>query len=218
MEKHEARMMMEGCLKALIAQSGYLAGLNTVQECMKDEDVRAFLGHGLLDEIMPVMDLPREEVNALAMEICGEMEKPDLDIPLLSLCQNGARVWEQNVLPVMEKYLNREGVIPSCLSFSLSCLMMYFSGARKNAQGAFEGLRAGEPYIASEDEAVLSAFARLSPDMPPEMLAYAVLSDWDIWERNLREVEGLADKITDQLRDLQILGLREAMKRTYQSF
>lgn len=216
MDQHQARMIMEGCLKAAIAQAGYLAGLDTVRDCMKDEEFRSYLGHMLLDEIMPTVDLPRDQVSALAVEICGGMEKPDVDIPLLSLCQNGARAWEMQALPVMEKYLDREGMIPPCLSFSLSCLMIYFSGARRNAQGAFEGLRGGEAYVAQEDETVLSAFARLSPDMPPEMLAYAVLSDQDIWEKDLRRIEGLADQIGDQLRDLQILGLRNAMKRTYQ--
>ena len=96
----------------------------------------------------------------------------------------------------------------------LSILIMYFSGARKNAQGAFEGLRAGEAYIAKEDEDVLLAFSRLSPDMPPETLAYAVLSDRDIWEKDLREIDGLTEKITDQIRDLQLLGLRAAMKKS----
>lgn len=216
MDKQQARMQMEGCLKAVIAQAGYLSGLNTVKDCMQDEDMRAFLGHALLDEIMPVIPLPKEEVSALAMAICADMEKPALEETLLSLCQNGARAWEQNVLPLMEAYLHQEGVIPACLSFSLAALIMYFSGARKNAEGAFEGLRAGAPYVAQEDEAVLSAFARLSPDMPPESLAYAVLSDRDIWEKDLRPLDGLSDKIESQIRDLQILGLKEAMKKTYE--
>ncbi|MBE5787940.1 MAG: hypothetical protein E7324_10465 [Clostridiales bacterium] len=216
MDKQQARMRMEGCLKALISQSGYLAGLDTVGDCMKDADLRAYLGHGLLDEIMPVIPLEKDQVSALAMEICGEMENPTLEESLTALCQNGARAWEKNVLPVMEDYLNREGAIPSCLSFSLACLIMYFSGARRNAEGTFEGLRAGAPYQAKEDEAVLTAFARLSPDMPPDSLAYAVLADRDIWERDLREMDGLAEKIEGQIRDLQILGLREAMKKTYE--
>lgn len=215
MEKQQARMQMEGCLKAVIAQAGYLSGLDTVKDCMKDETLRAFLGHALLDEIMPVIPLEKDKVSALAMEICKEMEQPALEESLLSLCQNGARAWEQNVLPLLARYLQQEGVIPRCLSFSLSCLIMYFSGARKNAEGLFEGLRAGAPYAAQEDEGVLSAFARLSPDMPPESLAYAVLSDRDIWETDLRELDGLADTIENQIRDLQILGLKEAMKRAY---
>jgi len=215
MEKQEARQLMERGLKAVIAQAGYLAGLNTVQDCMQDEDMRAFLGNALLKEIMPVLPLPRDQAAAPAMELCKEMENAREE-SLLALCQRGARGWERDVLPLMQAYLSLEGMIPPCLSFSLACLILYFSGAKRNAQGGFEGLRPGDAYIPEEDEAALSAFARLSPDMPPETLAYAVLSDRDIWEKDLRDVEGLAETIENQIRDLQILGLREAMKRANQ--
>ena len=46
--------------------------------------------------------------------------------------------------------------------------------------------------------------------------AYAVLSDRDIWEKDLREIDGLTDLITDQIRDLQLLGLRAAMEKCCQ--
>ena len=210
----QQKMVMEGALLSTIAPAGYLAGLNTVEECMKDEEIRDFLGHALLHEIMPVIPLQKADVDQLAMEICAEMEKPDISRPLLSLTQNGVRAWEKQVLPILEKSESREGILPPCLCMGLAILIMYFSGARKNAQGAFEGLRAGEAYIAQEDEDVLLAFSRLSPDMPPETLAYAVLSDRDIWEKDLREIDGLTDKITDQIRDLQLLGLRAAMKKS----
>ena len=210
----QQKMVMEGALLSTIAPAGYLSGLDTVKDCMKDEDMRAFLGHALLHEIMPLIPLQKADVDQLAMEICGEMEKPDIARPLLSITQNGVRAWEKQALPLLEKYESREGILPPCLCMGLSILIMYFSGARKNAQGAFEGLRAGEAYLAQEDEDVLLAFSRLSPDMPPETLAYAVLSDRDIWEKDLREIDGLTEKITDQIRDLQLLGLRAAMKKS----
>lgn len=215
MDQTDARKRMEGCLAATIAQAGFLAGLDTVKDCMQDEALRAFLGHALLDEIMPVMDMERSEVSRLAMDICREWEAPAIEITLLSLAFNGARAWERQTLPVMEEYLRLRGEIPPCLAFGLSCLIMYFSGVKRNPDGIFEGIRGGNAYIPQEDEDVLSAFARLSPDMPPETLAYAVLSDRDIWEGDLREVDGLAEMIEGQIRDLQILGLMDAMKKCY---
>ena len=212
----QQKMVMEGALLSTIAPAGYLMGLNTVKECMKDEEMRAFLGHALLHEIMPLIPLQKADVDQLAMELCGEMEKPDIARPLLSLTQNGVRAWEKQALPLLEKFESREGILPPCLCMGLSILIMYFSGAKRNAQGAYEGLRAGEAYTAQEDEEVLLAFSRLSPDMPPETLAYAVLSDRDIWEKDLREIDGLTEKITDQIRDLQLLGLRAAMKKSCQ--
>ena len=51
--------------------------------------------------------------------------------------------------------------------------------------------------------------------MPAESLAYAVLSDRAIWEEDLRELPGLEDKIASDLRDLQLLGLEEAVNKTW---
>lgn len=212
----QQKMVMEGALLSTIASAGYLLGFDTVEQCMKDEGMRAFLGHALLHEIMPLIPLQKADVDQLAMEICGEMEKPAIAQPLLTIMQNGVRAWEKQALPLLEKFESREGILPACLCMGLSVLIMYFSGAKKNAQGAFEGLRAGEAYIAEEDEDVLLAFSRLSPDMPPETLSYAVLSDRDIWEKDLREIDGLTDLITDQIRDLQLLGLRAAMEKCCQ--
>ncbi len=54
--------------------------------------------------------------------------------------------------------------------------------------------------------------------MPPESLAYAALSDRAIWEEDLREIPGLEDTIAGQLRDLQLLGLVDAVKNTWKKY
>ena len=53
--------------------------------------------------------------------------------------------------------------------------------------------------------------------MPPETLAYAVLSDRVAWQTDLRRIPGLEDQVTGQLRDLQLLGLRAALEKAWKS-
>ena len=62
------------------------------------------------------------------------------------------------------------------------------------------------------------SFSRLSCDMPPESVAYAVLSDRAIWEEDLRDIPGLEDTIAGQLRDLQLLGLMEAVRKAWENY
>ncbi|NLD83839.1 MAG: hypothetical protein GX637_06700 [Clostridiales bacterium] len=68
-----ARQQMRGSLLSTILCPGLMAGLDTVRDCMKDEDIRPFLGHALLHEIMPNLGLNREELDPMAMAVCGEM-------------------------------------------------------------------------------------------------------------------------------------------------
>ena len=46
---------------------------------------------------------------------------------------------------------------------------------------------------------VLEAFSRLSSDMSPDSLAYAVLSDRALWGEDLREIDGLEDAVIQNL-------------------
>lgn len=210
-----ARHQMQGCLQSTIVPAGFLLGLDTLGECMRDDDVRAFFGHALLHEIMPCVDLPKNELEPLTMALCREMEGPLSRQALLSFTQNGVRAWAAQALPMIRAYEEKHFSLPPCLCFGLSALIMFFAGARKNQEGKFEGIRQEEKYPLEESEETLSAFARLSCDMPPEMLAYAVLSDQDIWEEDLRSIQGLEDMIASQLQDLQLIGLRSAMKNAW---
>ena len=217
-EKKNARERMQGCLLSLILPAGVLAGLGTVEDCMRDPVLRPFLGHALLKEIMPCMGMGKEILDPLAVEICGEMENPTIVQPLSLLMPNAVRAWRDQALPVLKRYEERECELPPCLCMSLSLLIMLFAGARQDAQGRYTYLKNGETCYLNEDEEILFSFSRLSCDMPPESLAYAALSDQAIWEENLRDIPGLEDTIAAQLRDLQLLGLMEAIEKTWKEY
>ena len=217
-DRKNARERMQGCLLSLILPAGVMAGLDTVKDCMRDPVLRPFLGHALLKEIMPCMGLGKETLDPLAVEICGEMENPTVIQPLALLMPNAVRAWRDQALPVLKRYEERECELPPCLCMSLSLLIMLFSGARQDGQGRYTYLKDGETCYFSEDEEILFSFSRLSCDMPPESLAYAALSDRAIWEEDLRDIPGLEDRIAAQLRDLQLLGLMEAVGNAWKNY
>ena len=211
-----ARLRMQGCLTSVILPAGFMAGLKTVEDCMKDPILRTFLGHALLHEIMPGMGLGRETLEPMAMEVCGEMERPKVMQPLSLLLPNSVRAFAKDALPLLLSYQDREDQCPPCLCMALSTLIMLFAGARRDEDGKY-WIPMGEKdqCALSEDEEILFSFSRLSCDMPPESLAYAVLSDRAIWDRDLREAPGLEDMIANQLRDLQLLGLNMSLAKAY---
>ncbi len=207
--------MLNGAHTTMVL-AAYMAGLDTVGECMADKEVRSFLGHALLDEIMPNVPLPREEVENFAVAVCRRFENPFNRHELLSIALNSVSKWMARVLPTLKDYIEKEGKVPPCLCFGLSALIMFYAGAHRNQEGTYEAIRDGKPYPVKDDEYVLSAFSKLSCDMPPETLCYAALSDQEMWGQDLREVPGLVDMVTEQLRDMQLLGLRAAMKKTWE--
>ncbi len=52
--------------------------------------------------------------------------------------------------------------------------------------------------------------------MEPEALAYAILSDADLWQKSLRDQENLENALIETFRDLQLLGARETINKVLQ--
>ena len=213
---NEDRARMQGALLSTLAGPGALLGMKSVRACMKDGEMRVFLGHALLHEIMPSMGRSREALDPVAMAVCAEMESPAVEQPLALVLRSAVAGWEKQALPLIRAYEEREGKTPPCLCMGLSALIMLYAGARRTEDGRYACLSDGEEVPLSDDGEALYSFSRLSCDMPPETLSYAVLSDRAIWEEDLREVPGLEEKIGSQLRDIQLLGLRAALERAWQ--
>ncbi len=197
---------LEGALEAAalltLAAPAYLMGLETAGQCMREEKARDFLGHALLDEILPALSGEKSEKENAAIRLCGRLETAQAPLMLRGVLSGGVGKWADNVLPLLEKRCLETGEAPACLCFGLSALIMLWTGPQ--AQD-----------LPDEDGDVIAAFNALSCDMPPETLSYAVLSDQALWGRDLREIPFLEDKIADQLRDLQLIGLFSAMEKAW---
>ena len=206
------RRRMLGGAGMLVAAVGFLCGLGAIGPCMRDEDLRALLGKALTEEMLPTLPFERNEGLEYAARVCAYLENACGAEAWPRMGENLAARFVQCVLPVLADSEKQEGVLPNCLCFALSALIMLYAGVRPNGEGAY--ILASENGDAEvwDAQRVLAAFSRMSCDMPPESLAYAALSDREVWGCDLREIEGLEDKVTSQLRDMQLLGVREAMK------
>lgn len=199
-EKLEAAL--ESAALLTLAAPAYLMGLETAGQCMREEKARDFLGHALLDEILPALPGEKSEKENAAIRLCGRLETGRAPLMLRGVLSGGVGKWADGVLPLLEKRCLETGEAPACLCFGLSVLIMLWTGPQ-------------EQDLPDEDGDVIAAFNALSCDMPPETLSYAVLSDQALWGRDLREIPFLEDKIADQLRDLQLIGLLAAMEKAW---
>lgn len=203
---------MLGGAGVLTAAAGLLCGHETVGAAMRDEGFRALLGSALIHEIAPCLPELSGEGLAYAARVTGFLENACGDESWPDIGENLTARFNACVLPALAAYEKQNAALPPCLIFGLSALIMLYAGVRKNADGHYV-LPAEDHEIAVIDtDAALSAFSRLSCDMAPESLAYAALSDREVWGCDLREIEGLEDNVTGQLRDMQLLGARAAMQ------
>ena len=210
-----------GALLLAFAAPGFLMGKNTTRECMKDDDIRLFLGNTLLYEIMPASHAEKSAAETAAGGVCGSLENAGGGLDMnasfsMALSSLG------DTLDLMSSYLEDNGFLPWGLTFGFSSLIMTLSGVRRKRpsgegedragkDGGYELIREDGPFRVELTEDTLYAFSRLACDMSGESLAYAALADVEIWGRDLREIPGLEETVAEHLRDLQMLGVREAM-------
>jgi len=206
-----AHLRMHEGARALLPAAAYLYGVDTVRECLADETVRAYLAHALADEVGKVLALPREDMLRHAADVFMDMDK-NADEKLTDMAENLVSRYAAYVLPSLAAHVQQKNAVPPCLCYALSALIMYYAGARSDGRGGYQGVREEAYYPVYDSEENMHAFTRMSCDMDCDSLAYAVLSDWEMWGNDLRGVPGLVDGVTGQLRDIQLLGSRAAMK------
>lgn len=207
----EAYLCMHEGAKAILPCAAYLCGMNTVEDCLKDEFVRDFIAHALADEMAPQMSLTREEALRYAADVFIGYGKTG-DVLLVDMAEMSVSRYAKYVLPMLARHVQNKKAVAPCLCFALSALIMYYAGARADGKGGYQGVREEEYYPVRDDDEVMHTFSRMSCDMDCDSLAYAVLSDWEMWNNDLRNVPGLMDGVTGQLRDIQLLGSKTALK------
>ena len=199
------------------AAPAFLCGFNKSDEAMRDDSLRAYLGSALMHEIMPYLPYEKKTVEASVIASCAMLENRVTPVMLMDRIRNLPERMEKEILPLMDKYATEHFAFPPCLTLSLAAMMMLFAGTRRSEEGGYTLARGEDVLPISGDEEMLEAMSHLSCDMAAESMAYAVLSDRVVWTRDLRDVPGLEDSVTGAITDIQLLGMRDAMKKAEDS-
>ena len=202
--------MLNGAHTSMVL-GAYLAGLNTVGECMQDENVRKTMSTALFEEIMPTLDLPRDDLQAFAAAIFERFENPFIRHYLLSIALNSCSKFKARVLPTIREYVRRKGALPKVLTFSMAAFIAFYLGEMK-PDGTMEGVRpAGNAYPIADDKDVLSFFAGLK-EKSSEEIAHAVLSNTAFWDDDLTTaIPGFEASVSASLEEIRTKGARAAI-------
>ena len=75
--------ILNGAHTALVPVA-FLSGLNTVGETMDDPELSKFVERAIFDEIVPTLDLPRDELESFARDVQDRFRNPFIKHQLLS--------------------------------------------------------------------------------------------------------------------------------------
>ncbi len=191
----------------------YLMGKDTVGQCMDDELIRTFMQRGIAQEIIPTLDLPKDDLTKFAAAVTERFANPFIKHYLLSIALNSTSKFKARVLPSIKEYaLRNGGVIPRRLAFSLAALIAFYRGTEIR-DGALIGKRGEEEYKIADDSGALQLFARVwSKGLGASAVTREVLGAADVWGEDASALPGLADAVSRHLEAIMEKGPREAMK------
>jgi len=198
----------------MMALAAYLAGLDTVRDCVEDPILGAYVRRGVFDEILPLLPLPAEETRAFAEDVMERLANPFIKHNLISIALNSVSKYRVRVLPSLLEYRAANQRLPPALTFSLAALLAFYRGTEIR-DGALVGARSNGPYAVKDDAPVLEAFAAqwraFSQHRDPGALCRAVLARADFWGEDLSSLPDLVEAIGAHLSRILQLGVREAI-------
>ena len=208
-KKRKVRILNGAHTSTVLA--AYLAGFDIVGDFMKDDTVRTFMNDVIYKEVIPTLDLPKEELESFAAAVNDRFANPYIKHNLLDIALNSCSKFNARCLPSLLGYVEEKGKLPKCLTFSLAAFIKFYQGEWKD--GAYTGTRKdGTQYPLRDDEAVIRFFADAWAENDAEKTAESVLSNKDFWSgKDLTEVPGLKDAVAGYLKEMDKKEIKEIM-------
>lgn len=193
--------------------ASYLVGNDIVLESMKDELIFKFMKETIFDEVIPTLTLPKQELEDFANAVITRFNNPYVKHALLSISLNSVSKWRARCMPSLLGYVEKNGELPSHLTFSLAALMAFYQGHELRGN-ALIGHRDGQEYQIMDDASVLAFFAE-NTGKDAKQFAKAFIGNEAFFGAELGKTPGLADAVASYLDEINEKGMRKTMEEHF---
>ena len=183
---------------------GLLNGTKTVSDILKNDFLKTFLSQTLFDEIIPSVDLDKQQLNDYAHSVLERFSNPFIIHKLESISLNSISKFKVRVLPSLISYFRKQGKVPKNLTFSMAALI-YFYGKEVSKH----------PYPIKDDPEIIAFFNKIWSENNIEKVVLETLSNTDLWDKNLAEISPLKYSLT---KALNALATHDKINEAYQFF
>jgi tagaturonate reductase len=196
----------------MTALAAFLAGHETVRDCVQDPLFFGYLERGIHEEILPTLELPQGQLTDFSASVLERFDNPFIRHYLASIALNSVSKYKARILPTVFDYVRARGSLPRRLTFALAALVAFYRGQR---------LENGVRYPVQDDAPVLEFFAeawsRAAPPYTNDFCADLVrrtLARSDFWGSDLNsDLAGFSGAVAEHLYAITSAGVRSALER-----
>jgi len=199
------------------AAPAFLAGVDTVREAVEHPVWGSFMKEAIFEEIIPSMDLDMEMLKEFAREVLERFRNPYIIHYWQSILLNTTSKYQTRVLPSILGYLERKGVLPPRLVFSLAALAYLFKEGRISGR-KFIGQRPKGEFTLEDDPKALAFWQEAwekyqGTEESLHEVASFILRRSDIWGQDLTSLPGLVDILARYLEAIVSQGIQAALSK-----
>ena len=162
-----------------------LGGKKTVGDIMGDELFTKFLHVGIYEEIIPTLNLPKEELFSFAKSVFERFENPFIKHNLTSIALNSVSKFKARLIPSILDYYPRG--MPKALMLSFAALIVFYKG---------------DLYEPNDDSSVINFFSELWKDNDYRKIAEETCKNKDFWGVDLSLLDGFVEKTEENIKGI----------------
>lgn len=191
----------------------YLAGYDIVRDCMHDDVIRGYMNRMLYEEVIPTLPLDKKDLEEFARAVQDRFNNPFVNHELMSISLNSTSKWRARNMPTFLDYVQEKGALPPCLTTSFAAYIAFYSSDIRELtdSGLICRRPKGNEYTVSDDRWVLEFYLAHRNDSP-EDLVHAVMTNTEMWGRDLTEVPGFEEAAVRILKQIRADGALAAYR------
>jgi len=191
----------------------YLAGYDIVRDCMHDDVIRGYMNRMLYEEVIPTLPLDKKDLEEFARAVQDRFNNPFVNHELMSISLNSTSKWRARNMPTFLDYVQEKGALPPCLTTSFAAYIAFYSSDIRELtnSGLICRRPKGNEYTINDDRWVLEFYLAHRNDSP-EDLVHAVMTNTEMWGRDLTEVPGFEEAAVRILKQIRADGALAAYR------
>ncbi len=191
---------------------GYLYGYKLVRETMNDDALLGFVEQLMLAELAPAIPYEIEDSikQQFGNQVLDRFRNPFVDHQLLAITVQYSMKMRMRNIPLLLSYYEKFQIIPPLFACGFAGYLLFMK-AVKCENGVYYGERKGEFYEIKCDS--VNVFYKTWQCGNIEEVVETILSNKNLWGRDLTQLNGFAESVKNYLRTMIITGVKEALPK-----
>lgn len=176
---------------------GYLLGVRTVYEAMQHSALSKYIEELLEEEVIPTLAFQMDQLMAFKEDVLDRFRNPSIKHQLISIALNSVSKFRTRLLPSLLSYVDHKNELPTRTVLALSALIRFYKGNFNGEDIPIKDSPSNISFFQNAWEKVDNTYEGVT------MIVKTVLGNRAFWGKDLNEINGLADLVTQNLMDIE---------------